>query len=56
MEDEHPMKIKANGMPQTACVIVEKMISAVAKPANFSAEQLKCEKSGVVVRDQRLHS
>jgi hypothetical protein len=26
MEDEHLMKIKANGMPQTACVIIEKMI------------------------------
>jgi hypothetical protein len=41
--------MKANAMPQTACVIVGKNDSAVAKPANFSAKQLKYEKSGVVV-------
>ena len=36
-------------MPQTACVIVGKNDSAVAKPANSSAMQLKYEKSGIVV-------
>jgi hypothetical protein len=48
MEDEHPMKIKANGMPQTACVIVEKMNQRlqnrqISLPSNSSmrkAEQL----------------
>jgi hypothetical protein len=49
MEDEHPMKMTANGMPLLVCVIAGKNHPAVAKPANFSAKQLKYEKSGVVV-------
>ena len=41
MEDEHPMKIKANGMPRTPCVIVEKMIQRlqnrqISVPSNSS--------------------
>ena len=44
IDDQYPIKIKANAMPQMACVIVGKNDSAVAKPANSSAMQLKYEK------------